>query len=243
MKILVDTHTHSLASGHATTDTVTDLARAAAKAGLSTLGITEHCPAVLGATKDSYFLSYAHMPRNKFGVQLLLGVEADVLDETGKLGIRDEVMGAVDLVIASQHSPLFRPSHVERNTQAMVAAVRSGKIDIVGHPDDEKYPLDYERLVDACAECGVIVELNNASLAPGGYRGKHAAERDARLLQLCRKKGVYVAMGSDSHGAKGVGNLSHAKALLSALDFPQEFILNDKPDSLLAMLSARRRKK
>ncbi len=236
MKIAIDTHTHSLASGHATTDTVTDLARAAKNAGLSVLGITEHCPAVLGATKDSYFMSYAHMPRQKFGVKLLLGVEADVLDESGKLGIKDELLKNIDLVIASMHAPLFRPSHIERNTTAMINAIESGKVDIVGHPDDVKYPYDYERLVKACAKHHVIIELNNSSLAPNGYRGKGAPERDAELLKLCRQKGVYVAMGSDSHGAKDVGNLKYAEALLAATDFPRSLVLNDKPDLFCAIL-------
>lgn len=240
MRILVDTHTHTLASGHATTDTITDLARTAKSIGLTTLGITEHCPAVLGATKDSYFLSYAHMPRQKFGVDLLLGIEADVLDESGKLGVKDSLLKNIDIVIASLHSPIFRPSNIERNTTAMVNAIESGKVDVVGHPDDIKYPYDYERLVKACAKNNVIIELNNSSLAPDGYRGKGAPERDAELLRLCRQKGVYVAMGSDSHGAKDVGNLKYATALLAATDFPRDLVLNDKPDLLKALLRARR---
>lgn len=103
-----------------------------------------------------------------------------------------------------------------------MAAVRTGKIDIVGHPDDEKYPLFAEELVRACADANTMIELNNASLTPGGYRG-NAKERDAELLALCEKHKVVVAMGSDSHGAAHVGNFTYAEALIRECCFSRKF--------------------
>ncbi len=39
---LSDIHTHSIASGHGTTCTISDMAKAASRKGLKLLGITDH---------------------------------------------------------------------------------------------------------------------------------------------------------------------------------------------------------
>ena len=52
---LSDIHTHSIASGHGTTCTISDMAKAASQKGLKLLGITDHGPATLAAGTSSYF--------------------------------------------------------------------------------------------------------------------------------------------------------------------------------------------
>ena len=54
---LSDIHTHSIASGHGTTCTISDMAKAASQKGLKLLGITDHGPATLAAGTSSYFRS------------------------------------------------------------------------------------------------------------------------------------------------------------------------------------------
>ena len=48
MRIELDTHTHTLASGHAYS-TISEMIDAAAQKGLKLLGITEHAPAMPGS--------------------------------------------------------------------------------------------------------------------------------------------------------------------------------------------------
>ena len=50
---LSDMHTHSIASGHGTECTITNMARAAAEKGLRLLGITDHGPGTLAAGTSS----------------------------------------------------------------------------------------------------------------------------------------------------------------------------------------------
>ena len=45
---LSDIHTHSIASGHGTTCTISDMAKAASQKGLKLLGITDHGPSHSG---------------------------------------------------------------------------------------------------------------------------------------------------------------------------------------------------
>ena len=49
MKIEIDTHSHTLASGHAY-NTIREMAQTAAEIGLKGLAITEHAPEMPGAT-------------------------------------------------------------------------------------------------------------------------------------------------------------------------------------------------
>ena len=124
---------------------------------------------------------------------------------------------------------------------ALISAIRHTKADIAGHPDDEKYPLLAEDLVKACAETGTAIEMNNASLTPGGYRGD-AAARDCELLRLCRRRGVPVTLGSDSHGAAHIGDFTYALKLVEEENFPEELILNTSVEKFIAHLRAHGRR-
>ena len=240
MKIVLDTHSHTIASGHFTTDTVTDLARAAKKRGLELICVTDHDPAIPGSASESYFRNLKYCEPKRLGVRILYGVEADVLP-CGKVGLPDDLLAEMQIVILSQHPPCFPPKSAEENTAALISAIRHARADIAGHPDDEKYPLLAEVLVKACSETGTAIEMNNASLTPGGYRGD-ATARDRELLRLCRRYGVPVTLGSDSHGAAHIGDFTYALKLVEEENFPQELILNTSVEKFTAHLCAHGRR-
>lgn len=223
----LDIHTHSIASGHGTSDQIWEMARTAQEKGLKLLAITDHGPATSGSAKTSYFQNLAFAPENRFGIQILYGTEANILDETGSLDLPNEVLAKLYPVIASIHQPTFNPTASNRltNTEACIHAMRNPHVHILGHPDDEKFPLDYERLVPAAIEHHVLLELNNISLSPDGYRGDTKAS-DMTYLRLCMKYHYPIVLSSDSHGCDHIGDFSYASALLKELSFPKELILN-----------------
>ena len=90
---LSDIHTHSIASGHGTTCTISDMAKAASRKGLKLLGITDHGPGTLAAGTSSYFRSLTYAPKKRFGIELLFGVELNILDIDGHLDLNDELLG------------------------------------------------------------------------------------------------------------------------------------------------------
>ena len=71
---LSDIHTHSIASGHGTICTVSDMAKAASRRGLKLLGITDHGPATLAAGTASYFRSLSYSPKSVSGLNCCLGL-------------------------------------------------------------------------------------------------------------------------------------------------------------------------
>ena len=54
MKIEVDTHCHTIASGHAYS-TIVENAKAASEKGLKMIAITDHGPAMPGTFHEAYF--------------------------------------------------------------------------------------------------------------------------------------------------------------------------------------------
>lgn len=72
-KILLDAHTHTIASGHAYSS-LQEMVKSAADKGLQVLGITEHGPSVPGTCPLVYFRNMFVIPRLMYGVRLLHGV-------------------------------------------------------------------------------------------------------------------------------------------------------------------------
>lgn len=241
MKYVLDMHSHTIASGHAYS-TITEMAKAASEKGLELLGITEHAPMMPGSCQKIYFQNFRVIPRERFGVKLMFGVELNIMDYKGTVDLDDEVLKKTDLRIASLHAPCIKPGTKVQNTSALIHAMKNPYVDIIGHPDDSYYPLDYELLVKAAKKYTTILEVNNSSLNPRGAR-QHARENLTCMLSLCKKYQVPIVMDSDSHIDVDVGNHDYSGPLLEELHFPQELILNRSADLFLNILKENRQRK
>ena len=231
-----DIHTHTIASGHGTNCTIADMAKAGRTAGLSLVGITDHGPATMGAGTPSYFRSLTMAPHDRCGIRLLYGVELNILDHKGNVDLDDEILSHLDYAIASMHTKNKKPGTREENTEAYIAAMKHPKVRLIGHCDDSRYPVDYQALVQAAKEHHVLMELNEASLTPGGYRGD-TRENNLEMLKWCRTFHHPIVLSSDSHGPEKVGQFPYSLALLDEINFPQQLVLNYRLRELLQFLS------
>lgn len=161
-----DIHTHTIASGHASTATITDMAKAAASRNLKMLGISDHGPATCGGGKPSYFRSLSYAQKERLGVEMLYGAEANILNNEGKLDLEDSILAKLDYVIASIHKPVKKPGTMEENTAAYIAAMKNPYVRIIGHCDDVKYPVDYLEIVKTAMKYDVLLEINKQFLKP-----------------------------------------------------------------------------
>ena len=82
MKIGIDTHSHTVVSGHAY-NTMKEMASMAAEKGLEGLAITEHAPEMPGSCQLYYFQNLRVVPRTMYGIHLLLGTELNIMDKEG----------------------------------------------------------------------------------------------------------------------------------------------------------------
>ena len=226
MRTGFDLHTHSVASGHGTTDTIADLAKAAHERGLTMLGISDHGPKTLGSATESYFRSLASAPKQRCGIEVRYGAECNILDEEGTLDLSDEVLSGLDYAIISFHCPPYRSGSAAENTKAMIRAMRHPGVRILGHPEDGAFPMDYEELIRAARDANVFPEINNASFCKEPYR-KNTRENGVLLLSACVKYQCPVILSSDSHGRKRVGDFSDSIAFLKDQKFPYSLICQD----------------
>ncbi|GAA0251842.1 phosphatase [Faecalicatena contorta] len=220
-----DIHTHTIASGHASTATITDMAKAAASRNLKMLGISDHGPATCGGGKPSYFRSLSYAQKERLGVEMLYGAEANILNNDGKLDLENSILAKLDYVIASIHKPVKKPGTMEENTDAYIAAMKNPYVRIIGHCDDVKYPVDYLEIVKAAMKYDVLLEINNSSLSPDGYRGD-TRFNDLMILNLCRHYHYPVIFASDSHGTKHVGDFTFSLELAQLAGMPDSLIMN-----------------
>lgn len=223
--ISADIHTHCIASGHGTHDTITDMARAAADRSLQILGISDHGPATPGAADSSYFRNLLLAERKRFGVSLFYGTELNILNEKGDVDMEDSLIQALDYAFISIHPPTFRSGTVDSNTAAYIHAMKHPGVRFLGHPDDGRFPVDYERLLSAAKENHVYPEINNASLMPDAYR-TDGRRNSMQILSLCKKMRLPVLLSSDSHGKEHIGDMKYIMLLLAECDFPPELIIN-----------------
>lgn len=237
MKARADLHTHTVASGHGYS-TLQEMAVAAARKGIEILGITEHGPSVPGTCDLLYFKNMIVIPRLMYGVRLLLGAELNILDTSGRLDMSEKDCGMLDLRIAGIHSVCWKGGTVEENTAGVLNVMRNPQIHIISHPGDGTASLDFESLVLESGQSHTLLEINSHSLHPA--RNKAAARsNNIRILELCKRHGVPVILGSDAHISFSIGCYDYVLPLLAETSFPDELIMNDKPAYLMDWLGIR----
>ena len=156
---LSDMHTHSIASGHGTGCTISEMAKAASAKGLKLLGITDHGPATLAAGTPSYFRSLTFSPRKRFGLEMFYGIELNILDKEGHTDLDEELLSRLDYAIASIHAQNYKNASCEENTEAYINAMKNPHVKILGHCDNPRFPADYEKLAFEARKQNVIFEI------------------------------------------------------------------------------------
>lgn len=224
MKALIDLHTHTLVSGHAYS-TVQENIQGAINSGLKYLGISEHAPNMPGGPHPYYFHNIYCIPREVDGLKILRGIEANIIDYQGNTDVEDDMLKHIDYVIASLHTPCIKSGSKEENTNAILNVMENQKVKIIGHLDDNRYPVDYERVVKKAKEKNILLEINNSSLKPTTFR-EGAWDNVAILLKLCKKHNTRVVLGSDAHISYDVGQFPFSEKIINELDFPKELVLN-----------------
>ncbi len=151
------------------------------------------------------------------GFRILKSIESDIrLD--GSLDYDDDILATFDLVIASIHS---KQGMTEAEATARVLrAVENPYTTILGHPTGrllltrQGYPLDFDRVFEACRACRVAIEIN-----ANAFR----LDLDWRHVRRARDCGVMLVIGVDAHDPEGLDDVMYGlnvarKGWLEALD-------------------------
>lgn len=231
MKSLFDPHTHTIASGHAYS-TLQEMAQAASQKGLQILGITEHAPGIPGTCDPIYFRNMHVIPRELYGVRLLMGVELNILDTTGRLDLDERHYRCCDIRIAGIHLLCWEGGTRAQNTEAMLAAIHNPWTHIISHPGDGTAELDFEPIVRAARDTQTLLEINSSSMIPSRHK-EVARPNNIEILRLCRQMDVPVILGSDAHISYSIADYRYALPLLQETGFPDELVMNYWPSQAL----------
>jgi len=194
-----DLHTHSDWSDGGSPVAV--MARTAAELGREYTALTDHSPRLkvangLSAQRLEQQLDLVATVNAELApFRILSGIEVDILDD-GSLDQSDELLGRVDVVVASVHSKL----RMERTsmTRRILAAVANPHTDVLGHctgrlqggrPRPESQ-FDADAVFAACAAHGVAVEVNSRP---------ERLDPPMRLLKLAVAVGCLVSVDTDAH--------------------------------------------
>ena len=237
ISIEVDSHTHTIASGHAYS-TLAENVRAAAERKLKLVAITDHGPAMPGGPHYWYFVNMKVIPRVIDGVGVLRGVEANIMNVDGDLDINDEIQAHVDIVLASLHEPIINPSNTSDHTKAVINAIGSGNIDVFAHGGNPRFPIDIDQVAQAAADHNVLVEINNSSFTTSRKGSKVNCEA---LAQAVARHGGLLTFGTDAHIASNIGIFTQCCALINELGIPEEVVLSRNASAYLDFLESKKR--
>lgn len=236
MQIQADTHTHTIASTHAYS-TVMEMAAAAKDKGLRALAITDHGTAMPDSPHIWHFHNIKRcVPPNINGVEILCGVEANIIDYEGTLDFPEKEARPLDWVVASMHVPTLKPSTVENITKAYLNVAKNVYVDVIGHCATPRFLFDSERVLKTFKEYNKFVEINeSAILNKSGTR-----EVYVEIIRLCKKWEVPVIVNSDAHIWLQVGEVPTCMQMLADQDFPEKLVINTDWDKLREFVIAKR---
>lgn len=159
--------------------------------------------------------------------RLLKGIEVDILED-GTLDQTPEMLGQLDIVVASVHSKL----RADRRTMTarMLGGIRDPHTNVLGHctgrlvqgsrgqrPQSE---FDAEKVFAACAENNVAVEINS--------RPERQDPPDD-LIQLALDAGCLFSIDSDAHAPGQLDFLQYGAQRAEANGVPAERIITTWP--------------
>ncbi len=239
MKILSDYHTHTIYS-HGK-GTIEDNVEAARQKGVKILAISDHGPGHMGfgikKRKYKEMRQIIDGLNEKYDdIEILLGLEANVLDIEGHLDVDEELLEMNDILLAGYHFGsrpvrLFRDimhhagnyfskenKHDEKlkeaNTQSLINAMRRYNIDVITHPG-AKGPIDVKRVAEVALETDTALEIN----ASHGFLTVNQI-REAMVYD------VKFSINSDAHHPDDIGKVEKAIRRAEAAGLTADRILN-----------------
>lgn len=241
IRIEAETHCHTIASYHAYS-TVMENVYFAKEAGLKGIALTDHAQGMFDGAPSYFFSCLNLIPSELFGIKVYRGVELNILDRYGQVDpFGEKVFGKLDFVIASIHTPNFKPEDRDSVNKAYEGVADNPYVDVIGHCGRGRYFFDQERIIKLWKEAGKMVEFNEHSFDSG----EESARRCLEIAKLCKKYEVMATVGSDAHFATAVGRYSRVLQMLEEIDFPQKLILNsdiERFDDYIRVRKARLKK-
>lgn len=237
MNIVVDTHTHTISSGHAYS-TIQENAREALANGIKMINMSDHGPAMKGAPFLYHFGNLKVIPDLLYGVRVLKGVELNIINYNGDVDLSEYYLQRLDFILASFHDICIEPATVEEHTNAAIKVLSNPYIDVLAHSGNPQFQLDIEKVVKAARDNNKLIEINNQSFVVRTGSKKNCLE----IARMCKKYGVRITTGSDAHISFGIGKFDNVNKLLEEAEVPEELVITTSVEKMDEYLVERKKR-
>ncbi len=200
-------HTHTQYSDGA--NTISEMTDYCIRNKFEYLVISDHSKSAFyanGLTEDRLIKQHEEIDKlntHHPDFKIFKSIECDILND-GSLDYSDEILNTFDLVIASVHANL--KMNEEKAMQRLLKAIENPKMHILGHLTGRLllsrsgYPVDHKKIIDACAQNGVCIEIN-----ANPYR----LDIDYHWLPYCMEKNVWISINPDAHNLQGIHDIAY----------------------------------
>lgn len=241
MLLYGDYHTHTIYSRHNHgKGTVLENASVAADKGLKQIAITDH-----GFNHEFYGIKRKNIPQLQedilnakeiTGVDILLGVESNIISLDGDIDIKEEDYDFLDILLMGYHRMVhtktfkdkillnwanafdkaFRPSkeRINRNTTAFLKTLDKYPIDVITHLN-YGFQTDTIAIAKMAKQKGVYIELN-------GKRINFTEEE----IEIMTDEGVKFIVDSDAHRPEKVGEVNNGMNIIYKYNIPLSQVAN-----------------
>lgn len=222
MKAFAEFHSHSNYSGDGKAS-MEKMVLEAIRLGYSKYGISDH-----GYKNLAYGVKYKDYPKMRAemdelkekyknqGIELLLGVEANILDDKGNIDVDDYILNYVDYVLAGYHfgikpngargygnlvnnySRLFSYKEMDYNTNSLIEAMKNNNIFILTHPGD-KGPIYIKDVAKVAMDTNTVLEIN-----------AHHDNLSVKQILEIKNMDVKFSVGADAHRPEHLEYISRA---------------------------------
>ncbi|WP_304234606.1 DNA polymerase/3'-5' exonuclease PolX [Jiulongibacter sediminis] len=210
-------------------NTLQEMAEACRDLGLEYFGIADHSQTAAYASgltagrviQQQEEIDVLNSQMKPF--KILKGIESDILSD-GSLDYENDILATFDYVVASVHANL--DMDLEKATSRLLKAIENPYTTILGHPTGRLllsragYPIDYKKVIDACAANQVVMEINASP-----YR----LDIDWRWIPYCLEKGVMLSINPDAHKIEGFQDMHYGVAVARKAGLTKSMTFNAMP--------------
>jgi putative hydrolase len=237
-----DLHVHSIRSSCGL-HTLLEIVSIASAKGVRSLNLSDHGPALGRSINFGVFTDLRRLPETvKWGaakVRVWRGIEANLLNIAGDTDVPPKFVHRFDIISLGLHAcfELAGLRDEARNTKAFVNAFTRRGVDLATHPCIKAHPVNIDAVVEAAAETGVMLEINNTNLR----LGKTDVRKLERMIAKALDCGALLVESSDGHVYTEIGENEQVETLLSRMGLdPDATLFNRRDKALDAYITKRK---
>jgi len=217
-------HNHTTASDGS--NTLKEMADAAADHGLQYFGISDHSKSSFqanGLNEDRLLKQIEEIRafnQNGHDCHLFAGNEVDIL-KNGSLDFSDDILSQLDYCVASVHNAFTLPE--DEMTKRIISAMENEHVTMIGHLTGrlllkrDPYAVNVEKIIDCAAETRTVIELNC---------NPRRLDMDWRWWKRASEKGVLTSINPDAHRTEQIQFLAFGVRLARKGWLERKHILN-----------------